>query len=148
MFLLPQHPWMAAIILDQGNGNFQIHCTGSIVSSWNIISAGHCFNDPNIVPHLKIFLGSADPELRIEMGRKVKDISDVTTHHDYVEGVAWFNIAVIQLTEEIDFTEDPDQIYPLCLPRHSYPKDTFVGAYAMIVGYGTVSSVLDDKSDV
>ena len=74
---------MAAIVLDQGNDNYKLRCSGSIISSWHIISASHCFDNQNDNQHLKVFIGSVDPELHYESGRIIKDIDTITNHDNF-----------------------------------------------------------------
>ena len=95
-----QHPWVVAIMRDQDN---DIHCTGSIISSKYILTAAHCMIDVDR-SKLEIVLGAKnlkDPR-NSKRGVIKKRISGYQLHDKY-EGGADYDIAVVEVVDEIPF---------------------------------------------
>ena len=54
---------------------------------------------------------------------------------------------MVELKENLNFTEDPVNLHPLCLPSMPSPVDSHASYFANYVGYGTVFAADDDLSE-
>ena len=90
-----------AIMKDQGT---ELHCSGSIISSKFIMSAAHCMKFID-VSNLELVLGASnlkDPK-NSEKGVIKRRIKGFQRHEKNKNGVD-YDIAIIEVTEEIPFT--------------------------------------------
>ena len=95
-----QHPWVVAIMQYQVDN---LHCSGSIISSKYILTAAHCMIGVD-KSKLEIVLGASnlkDPR-NSRKGVIKRRINDYQLH-DKNEGVADYDIAVIEVVGEIPF---------------------------------------------
>ena len=90
---------------------FGVHrfcCGGAILNSWQILTAAHCILKPNkprfvVVPGLnytKIFIG--EPNTWDQKGYQVQHVFD---HEDYDDLTLVNDIAILTLTEPLDFSK-------------------------------------------
>jgi len=108
------YPWVVAIT--QGD---DIHCTGSIISSRFIISAAHCTRGVD-TSKLEIVLGASnlkDPN-NSEKGVIKRQIKSFESHNKNENGVD-YDIAIIEVDEEILFVKENPRVWPICLPEKS-----------------------------
>jgi len=128
------HPWVVAIMLDQDN---DLHCTGSIISSKYILTAAHCMRGMD-KSKLEIVLGAKnlkDPRnsRRGVIKRRINDYQ----LHDKNEGGADYDIAVVEVVDEIPFENDNPRIWPICLPEKSNNNANHLQFRGMkVLGYG------------
>ena len=127
-------PWQVALVFaDAPNDYIGQFCGGSIVSSWEIVTAAHCVVDGGI---------TADPsEVRVVTGQAVLNtsvrtavsVAAVIVHPDYDEATFDSDIAVLRLSEPIALTEGVQEAIPL-------QSTTLGSTTARISGWGNTST--------
>ncbi|MBA4247055.1 MAG: hypothetical protein C0444_01995 [Microbacterium sp.] len=127
-------PWQVALVF-AGAPNDYIgqFCGGSIVSSWEIVTAAHCVVDSGI---------TADPsDIRVMTGQSVLSttartavsVDEIIVHPGYVEATFDSDIAVLRLSEPIALTEGVQEAIPL-------QSTTLGSTTARISGWGNTST--------
>merc|ERR1711971_1103229 len=104
-------------------------CGGTIVNKKFVITAAHCWDSRDT--DLKVIVGEHSICDGINEGGKVIKVKTATSHPDYNKQTMDNDIAVLELSEELTFT---DKIKPACLPS-SATKD-FSGTASIISGWG------------
>lgn len=128
---LGEWPWQVSLhFLTQGHV-----CGASIISNKWLLSASHCFvtnNPANLVPSSwQTYSGMRD-QFKFDnvQSRKVKTI---ITHPNYNQMTSDYDIALLELTEPLEFT---NTIQPICLPdsTHIFPA----GMSCWVTGWGAL----------
>nr|Q27081.1 RecName: Full=Clotting factor B; AltName: Full=Coagulation factor B; Contains: RecName: Full=Clotting factor B light chain; Contains: RecName: Full=Clotting factor B heavy chain; Flags: Precursor [Tachypleus tridentatus]BAA03528.1 coagulation factor B precursor [Tachypleus tridentatus] len=123
-------PWMAAVFVKNfGIGRF--HCAGSIISNKYILSAAHAFliGGRKLTPtRLAVRVGGH----YIKRGQEYP-VKDVIIHPHYVEKENYNDIAIIELKEELNFT---DLVNPICLPDPETVTDPLKDRIVTAAGWG------------
>ena len=106
-------PWLAAIGVSRPEEEFQMICSGSILTKKLIVSAAHCFAGPD-QRYLPTHVRAGDNYIESRFAEERK-ILDVKIHPDYdsVSLTYYFDIAIITMDEEFKFSS---RISPICLP--------------------------------
>ena len=104
-------------------------CGGTIVNKKFVITAAHCWDSR--FTNLRVIVGEHSICDGINEGGKVINVKKGTMHPDYNKKTMDNDIAVLELSEELTFT---DKIKPACLPS-SATKD-FSGTASTISGWG------------
>merc|ERR1712172_380867 len=104
-------------------------CGGTIVNKKFVVTAAHCWDSRDT--DLKVIVGEHSICDGINEGGKVIKVKTATSHPDYNKQTMDNDIAVLELSEELTFT---DKIKPACLPSSSM-KD-FSGTASTISGWG------------
>merc|ERR1711910_165894 len=104
-------------------------CGGTIVNKKFVITAAHCWDSR--FTNLRVIVGEHSICDGINEGGKVINVKKATMHPDYNKKTMDNDIAVLELSEELTFT---DKIKPACLPS-SASKD-FSGTASTISGWG------------
>merc|ERR1711973_399004 len=99
-------------------------CGGTIV-----ITAAHCYN--SMFTDLRVIVGEHNLCDGVNEGGKVIKVKKITLHPDYNSRTVDNDIAVLELAEDLTFT---DKIKPACLPS-SETKD-YSGSASTISGWG------------
>ena len=122
-------PWLASIgkyIGTDSVDNFKVSCSGSILTTKIIVTAGHCFRlDPNIAI---VRVGSNDKDSRYSVDRRMKEYK---LHPKYEYPKYYFDVAVIILENEIEFSA---RISAICLPN---PSNQPASNSLTVQGWGT-----------
>ena len=103
-------PWLASIgkyIGSESVENFQVLCSGSILTIKHVVTAAHCFH-LNIPSHVRV--GSSI--LRYSEDRRIEEYK---THPKYEYPEYYFDVAVIILEYELKFSA---HISAICLPKN------------------------------
>merc|ERR1712240_890328 len=100
-------------------------CGGTIVNKKFVITAAHCYN--SMFTDLRVIVG----EHNLCEGGNVIKVKKITLHPDYNSKKVDNDIAVLELAEDLTFT---DKIKPACLPS-SETKD-YGGSASTISGWG------------
>merc|ERR1711990_868432 len=104
-------------------------CGGTIVNKKFVVTAAHCWDSR--FTNLRVIVGEHSICDGINEGGKVINVKKATMHPDYNKKTMDNDIAVLELSEELTFT---DKIKPACLPS-SATKD-FSGTASTISGWG------------
>ena len=119
-------------------GNVTI-CGGSLINSRWVLTSSSCaeaikpFGD-----HALVILGDHEVSDTSEDHEGQMKISDIIEHPNTKkiqgrENIRQFNIALLKLKNDIDFTKYP-HIRPVCLPKDT--KEDYVGQKATVTGWG------------
>merc|ERR1711990_108532 len=105
-------------------------CGGTIVNKKFIITAAHCWDSR--MTNLRVVVGEHNVFCDgVNEGGKVINVKKATMHPDYNKKTTDNDIAVLELSEELTFT---DKVKPACLPS-SASKD-YSGTASTISGWG------------
>ncbi|CAL4069651.1 unnamed protein product, partial [Meganyctiphanes norvegica] len=134
-----QYPWQAAILKRGGSQN-TFECGAALIDDRHVMTASHCVEGLNAY-EINIRLGEWDVAQENEFYKHV-DIQalSIYMHKDYNKGNLQNDIAIVRLSNSVDFINNP-HISPICLPanhvfvhRHQechvtgWGKDTFSSA--------------------
>ncbi|XP_044866249.1 serine protease 27-like [Mauremys mutica] len=121
-------PWQVSVQEDGAH-----ICGGSLISAQWVVSAAHCFNPslPNAVYSMKL----GEYQLSNPSTQSSSRVSRIVRHPDYKENTLVADIALVQLTEPVTFT---DTIRPVSLPGSStqFPA----GEKCWVTGWGNTGS--------
>uniref|UniRef100_A0A8C3TBY2 Peptidase S1 domain-containing protein n=1 Tax=Chelydra serpentina TaxID=8475 RepID=A0A8C3TBY2_CHESE len=137
------HPWLSGRIVGGGDAprgrwpwqvsiqyNRHHFCGGSLIAAQWVVSAAHCFRFTFPQAAYRVNLGehqlsSPSPS------RLSSPVRQIIVHPRYNTGTRSADIALVQLTEPVRFT---DEILPVCLPG---PSDAFPGnRTCWVTGWG------------
>merc|ERR1711910_144666 len=105
-------------------------CGGTVLNKKFVITAAHCWDSR--MTNLRVIVGEHNVFCDgINEGGKVINVKKATMHPDYNKKTMDNDIAVLELSEELTFT---DKIRPACLPS-SETKD-YSGSASTISGWG------------
>ena len=107
-------PWLASVGRYTGTGpdnveNYQVICSGSILTAKVIVTAGHCFQ---LLTHLPSHVRVGSNFLRYSEDRRIKEYK---RHPKYEYPKFYFDVAVIILEDELKFSA---RISAICLPQN------------------------------
>ena len=107
-------PWLASVGRYTGTGpdsveNYQVICSGSILTAKVIVTAGHCFH---LLTHLPSHVRVGSNFLRYSEERRIKEYK---RHPKYEYPKYYFDVAVIILEDELKFSA---RISAICLPQN------------------------------
>ena len=77
LFFLFQQPWSVAIVWQDDNGNWKLHCTGSLLNENYVLSAAHCF-DPDQLAARGLSIAIID---KLKLAFNVADITRLLNFH-------------------------------------------------------------------
>uniref|UniRef100_A0A8C3T965 Peptidase S1 domain-containing protein n=1 Tax=Chelydra serpentina TaxID=8475 RepID=A0A8C3T965_CHESE len=122
-------PWQVSIQYNRHH-----FCGGSLIAAQWVVSAAHCFRFTFPQAAYRVNLGehqlsSPSPS------RLSSPVRQIIVHPRYNTGTRSADIALVQLTEPVRFT---DEILPVCLPG---PSDAFPGnRTCWVTGWGSIAS--------
>ena len=106
-------PWLASVGRYTGGTesveNYQVICSGSILTAKVIVTAGHCFQ---LLTHLPSHVRVGSNFLRYSEDRRIKEYK---RHPKYEYPKFYFDVAVIILEDELKFSA---RISAICLPQN------------------------------
>ena len=133
-FLKNIYPWMV-LYLQAGVSP----CGGALVASKYVVTAAHCLyfdvdsNIPKVPSDIKITLGEHDRSIKEEgiLKEKTVGVAKIFRHEDYNPKNMFNDIAVLELSEDVDL----ETYTPVCLPKTS-DTNSFYGKVAEAYGWG------------
>ena len=136
-FFVFQHAWSVAILLED-----KLHCSASLISDRQIVTAAHCFFNKAIRfddSKFTLVFGASDPTDQasvIKRGGKIRNINKVYINPLFDKESAYFDIAIVELSEPIqNFQEN---IWPICLPDSPMKDiDHLFDKTGRVVAYGS-----------
>ena len=110
------------MIEDEKTGEDKLHCSASLISDRQIISAAHCFFKKTGVRYddskFTLIFGVNDPTDQASIKKrngKSRNISKVHINPLYNGKSAYYDVAIVELSESIEKFQE--NIWPICLPN-------------------------------
>ena len=104
------------------NGKWHHYCGGAIISDSTLITANHCFNHPNVRPHIKqmtkIRLGDQNLNDGID-DTNTYEIEKIVPHPESNGRAPQYDLAIVYTKTKIQFN---DRIKPICIPTKPYDE--------------------------
>ncbi|XP_067121395.1 clotting factor B-like [Centruroides vittatus] len=123
-------PWMAQVFFRMPGRQDRFFCGGSVITSYYILSAAHCF-DFGLTTDYFVRVGS-----HIAGQGTRHDLLNIYQHENYRRGEFYDDIAVLEVTEEINLN---GRVAPICLPSPRFYGDSLVGRDVTVAGWGLTS---------
>ena len=110
------------MIEDEETGEDKLHCSASLISDHQIISAAHCFFKTTGVRYddskFTLIFGVSDPTDQASIKKrngKSRNIREVHINPLYNGKSAYYDVAIVELSESIEKFQE--NIWPICLPK-------------------------------
>lgn len=129
-----QFPWLVAIF-QRLELSYKYRCTGNLVSSKHVVSAGHCFKFMSATypkEDYSLILGKQDI-YNWATESTIRGIKQIHVHNNYKQNTGDYDIAVVTFDRPVEFG---DTIRPLCIWQQHDNYD-IVGKAGTVVGWGT-----------
>jgi len=125
-----EFPWQASMRRLSTNSHF---CGGFIINDRWIMTAAHCMEGetPAI---LSVVIGDHTRNDNSNTVRRALTVEQIIMHEDYDDWDYYNDIALVKVTEAIEFNED---IQPICGPDSD---DQYVYRRTLTSGWGTLSA--------
>jgi secreted trypsin-like serine protease len=146
-------PWTVYIQYDFGNGKGAmcggalINLDGSAQQSDKILTAAHCvMNEEGTEVYnpsqFTVLLGAHNIILEDEPNRVIAQVKSVKPHEKYDANGVINDVAILQLTDPVTFSQ---YVQPICLPTTSAPSDP---SKCYAVGWGRISNDNTKTADI
>jgi len=122
-----EFPWQVALV---NKGRSSPFCGGTLLSSKTVLTAAHCYKNPN---DIQVVLGEHNTNYQ-DSKDEVFSVSSFRKHPQYSPTTTDYDFAIITLTKDVTFT---DAIEPVCLPNSGTKVE---GVTATVSGWGTLFS--------
>ncbi|XP_043654965.1 phenoloxidase-activating factor 3 isoform X2 [Drosophila teissieri] len=99
-----EHPWVGRVVQINEDGTNELLCVGVLIDSRHVVTAAHCASNDHI---LGVVFGNSDSS------NSLNRVSAVTVHPDYSLRKFENDLAIIELTKDVVFS---DLVQPICLP--------------------------------
>ncbi|KAA0702234.1 Suppressor of tumorigenicity 14 protein -like protein [Triplophysa tibetana] len=113
-------------------------CGASIISNKWLLSASHCFIQPNSPDHKepsnwKTFSGMRDQLNPDRTAVQERNLKTIITHPSYNPMSYDYDISLLELSQPLNFT---NTVHPICLPAPSHVFSA--GSSCFVTGWGTL----------
>ena len=102
---------MTSIQAKKNNDYFHI-CGGSVINKNFVLSAAHCFESFQ-QSDMKCVFGTSDLSYSTPERQEI-EIEEIIKHPKYKKGTSYYDMALIKLTQDLEFS---DSISPICIPE-------------------------------
>ena len=107
-------------------------CGGSIINEKFVITAAHCTRTVK-KSDIKIVFGNSDLNYRMTYGAE-RSVVQMIPHPNYEDGMSYHDIALLELNQELTFS---DYIFPICLPSQpNHNQDHRLHQASTLAGWG------------
>ncbi|XP_017003425.2 phenoloxidase-activating factor 3-like [Drosophila takahashii] len=120
-----EHPWIGQIVKTNGDGKNELVCVGILIDARHVLTAAHCVSTGKLSDISGIVFGDSDSS-------STNSISRVTVHPDYSLDKRQNDLAVIELTKAVEFT---DFVQPICLPSAEEHKSEAPDSDHIVSGF-------------
>ncbi|XP_039491582.2 coagulation factor VII [Drosophila santomea] len=117
-----EHPWIGRVVKLNEDGTNELLCVGILIDSRRVVTAAHCASNDNI--HGVVF-GNSD------LSNSLNRVSAVTVHPDYSHRKFEKDLAIIELTQDVMFS---DLVQPICLPSAEVPRSEASNSKLIVAG--------------
>ena len=128
-------PWQVAIF-DHKINDWEPQCGGTLISRSHVLSAAHCFEEPNNCSRYSVGLGMHNHD--VSDGMRV-DIHHISNHPDYRNicgmGIPENDFSILHFASPVEFN---NSIIPACYPDKSFGGDFLDGKDLTVSGWGTL----------
>ncbi|XP_001996631.2 serine protease gd [Drosophila grimshawi] len=129
-----QLPWLVGIYERSLDNGLPFFCGGTLLSSWTVLSAAHCFRFPGRdLPANRTVISLGRNTIDIVSAGELRDVSQLVFHEEYEPRSAQADIVLIRLAKQVAFN---DFIVPICLWSENYPLQLPSGYKTYVAGWG------------
>ncbi|CAB3245953.1 unnamed protein product [Arctia plantaginis] len=145
-------PWMVLLSYDTSRG-IKLKCGGTIINKWYVLTAAHCVSYLSSRMRLDgVIIGEydvrGDPDCEISDDGEYcapsvinATIDTIIAHPGYTPQTLADDIALIRLSEALDFS--PDSRKPICLPiTRELQSRSMAGLNGVVAGWGVTEDGL------
>ncbi|EDV48354.2 tissue-type plasminogen activator [Drosophila erecta] len=120
-----EHPWVGRIVTANKDGTNQLLCVGILIDSRRVVTAAHCVLNENSEDIYGVVFGDSDYSNH-------NLVSAVSVHPDYTPKKFENDLAIIELTNDVVFS---DLVRPICLPSAEVPRSEASNSELIVAGY-------------
>ncbi|EDW49631.1 GM23130 [Drosophila sechellia] len=119
-----EHPWIGRIVEVPKDGSNKLLCAGILIDSRHVVTAAHCVSTDDSESIYGVVFGDSDSS-------NINLVSAVTVHPDYSPRKFENDLAIIELTKEVVFS---DLVQPICLPSAEVPSSGASNSKLIVAG--------------
>jgi transmembrane serine protease 9 len=121
---------------NEETGNYTHNCGATLVSNKHLLTAAHCLDGVQL-DKLSAILGTDDLEDTLQRYRVEPYIIKQYIHPKYDPKHAYFDVAILELQPEVEFTNG---VLPICLPEVGESNvDHRAGQHVTLTGWGKMT---------